>query len=312
MLRKDSRIYIAGHKGLLGSAIIRKLADKGYKNIIVKTHKELDLTEQEQVREFFRQEKPEYVFLAAAKVGGIGANSSYPVDFIVENTLIEFNVLQSAFNNNVKKLLFLGSSCMYPRACAQPIKEEYLLTGPLEPTNEAFALAKISGVKMCKYYNLQYGTKYIVAVPNSLYGPNDNYDLNNSHVLPALLRKIHEANNKGRRFVEIWGTGKPLREFLHVDDAADACVFLMENYEGNEFLNLGTGKEISIRELAEIIKRVVGFGGELVFNIGKPDGMQRKLLDVSKLEELGWKYKIELEDGIRSTYEAFCKESGLA
>jgi len=311
-LRKDSRIYIAGHKGLLGSAIIRKLADKGYKNIIVKTHKELDLTEQEQVREFFRQEKPEYVFLAAAKVGGIGANSSYPVDFIVENTLIEFNVLQSAFNNNVKKLLFLGSSCMYPRACAQPIKEEYLLTGPLEPTNEAFALAKISGVKMCKYYNLQYGTKYIVAVPNSLYGPNDNYDLNNSHVLPALLRKIHEANNKGRRFVEIWGTGKPLREFLHVDDAADACVFLMENYEGNEFLNLGTGKEISIRELAEIIKRVVGFGGELVFNIGKPDGMQRKLLDVSKLEELGWKYKIELEDGIRSTYEAFCKESGLA
>lgn len=310
-MTKDGRIYVAGHKGLAGSAIVRNLINKGYKNIIGKTRKELDLTDQTQVNEFFWEEKPDYVFLAAARVGGIGANSAFPADFIMENELIQCNIIRSSYHHNVKKLIFLGSSCIYPAACPQPIKEEYLLMGPLEPTNEAYALAKITGLKMCQYYNLQYGTKYISVVPNNLYGPNDNYDLNTSHVLPALIRKFYEAKIENNSSIEIWGSGKPLREFLHADDAADACVFLMENYEGNEFFNVGTGKEISIRELAEIIRKVIGFNGELVFNTGKPDGMPRKLLDVSRLEKMGWKYRIELEDGIRTTYDVYklgCKQ----
>lgn len=311
-LNINSRIYVAGHRGLAGSAIVRRLKAGGYMNLVVRSHEELDLTDQAQVREFFRQEKPEYVFLAAAKVGGIRANSMFPADFIMENELIQCNVIQSAFYNGVEKLIFLGSSCIYPRLCSQPIKEEYLLTGPLEPTNEAYALAKISGIKMCRYYNRQYGTRYISVIPNNLYGPNDNYDLNNSHVLPAMLRKMHEAKISGWAAVEIWGTGRALREFLHADDAADACIFLMENYEGEDFFNVGTGRETSIGELAEMIKRIVGFGGELVFDTGKPDGMPRKLLDISRLTGLGWKYGIELEDGIRSTYELYRSEGQQA
>lgn len=307
-MTRDSRIYVAGHSGLMGSAIIRKLKSKGYKYIIEKNHSELDLTDQAQVRAFFQKEKPECVFLAAAKVGGINANSEYPAEFILENVLIQCNVIDSAFRSNVKKLLFIGSSCMYPKMCPQPIKEEYLLTGPLEQTNEAFALAKISGIKMCQYFNKQYGTGYIGIVPNNLYGPNDNYDLNNSHVVPALIKKIHKAKVENSPFVEIWGTGKPLREFLHADDAADACLFLMEKDIRDGFYNIGTGKEISIRELAELIKRIIGFRGELNFNPAKPDGMPRKLLDISKLEKLGWKYRIELEDGVKSTYENYLAE----
>lgn len=308
----NSRIYVAGHSGLAGSAIVRRLKARGYMNLVLKSHKELDLTDQAQVREFFRQERPEYVFLAAAKVGGIKANSTFPADFIMENELIQCNVIQSAFHNGVEKLIFLGSSCIYPRLCAQPIKEEYLLTGPLEPTNEAYALAKISGIKMCQYYNRQYGTRYISVIPNNLYGPNDNYDLNSSHVLPAMLRKMHEAKVSGRTAVELWGTGRALREFLHADDAADACIFLMENYEGQDFFNVGTGRETSIRELAQTVKRIVGFDGELVFDTGKPDGMPRKLLDISRLTGLGWRYGIELEDGIRSTYELYRSEGHQA
>lgn len=299
---KNSKIYVAGHKGLVGSAIVRRLISGGYTNIIYKSHSELDLTRQADVERFFENERPEYVFLAAAKVGGIGANSTYPADFAMENLLIQCNVIQSAFRYKAKKLMFLGSSCIYPKMCPQPIKEEYLLTGPLEQTNEAYALAKISGLKMCQFYNTQYGTDYISVMPTNLYGPNDNYDLNNSHVLPALMRKIHEAKCENKPYVEIWGTGKPLREFLHVDDMADACVFLMETYSGNEYFNVGTGKEVSIKELAELIKAVVGYNGELLFNASKPDGTPRKLLDVSKLFKLGWKYNIELCEGIKSTY----------
>jgi len=304
-LTRDSRIYVAGHMGLAGSAIVRNLSGKGYKNIMGKTHKELDLTDQTLVNKFFRKEKPDYVFLAAARVGGIGANSAFPADFIMDNELIQCNIIRSSYRYNVKKLVFLGSSCIYPATCPQPVKEEYLLTGPLEPTNEAYALAKISGIKMCQYYNLQYGTKYIGVVPNNLYGSNDSYDLNTSHALPALLRKFHEAKIEKRNSVEIWGSGKPLREFLHADDSAEACVFLMENYDGNEFFNVGTGKETSIRELAEMIKGIVGFNGELFFDTSKPDGMPRKLLDASRLNKIGWKHRIELEDGIRKTYEVY-------
>lgn len=305
---KDSKIYVAGHRGLVGSAIVKKLKENGFVNIIGKTHKELDLTNQQEVESFFQEEKPEYVFLAAAKVGGIGANSTYPADFIMENLLIQCNVIKSSFNNKVKKLMFLGSSCIYPKLCPQPIKEEYLLSDYLEQTNEAYALAKISGLKMCQYFNQQYGTNYISVMPTNLYGPNDNYDLNNSHVMPALIRKMHEAKIDNKPFVEIWGTGKPLREFLYVEDMADACVYLMETYNGNEFFNVGTGKEISIRDLAELIKKIVGFNGELKFDSSKPDGTPRKLLDVSKLKEAGWQYKIELEDGINNSYNAFLNE----
>lgn len=304
-MNENSKIYVAGHRGLVGSAIFRNLKNKGYNNIIGRTHSELDLTNQAAVEEFFSEEKPEYVFLAAAKVGGIGANSEYPADFIMENLQIQCNVINGSFNNKVKKLMFLGSSCIYPKMCPQPIKEEYLLSGYLEPTNEAYALAKISGLKMCQYYNRQYGSNYISVMPTNLYGPNDNFDLNNSHVMPALIRKIHEAKLNNAPFVEIWGTGKPLREFLHVDDMADACVFVMEEYQGDEFFNVGTGNEISIKELAETIKDIVRYKGELRFNSSKPDGTPRKLLDVSKIENLGWKHKIDLVEGIRNTYEWF-------
>ncbi len=302
-MEKNAKIYVAGHKGLVGSAIVRNLKNKGYTNVIGKSHSELDLTHQAAVDEFFHSEKPDYVFLAAAKVGGINANNSYPADFIMINELIQCNVINSAYKNKVKKLMFLGSSCIYPKLCPQPIREEYLLTGELEPTNEAYALAKISGLKMCQYYNKQYGTNFISVMPTNLYGPNDNFDLESSHVLPALIRKFHEAKVQHKPYVELWGTGAPLREFLHVDDMADACVFLMENYSGDDFFNVGTGKELTILQLAEMIKRVVGFKGELRFDSTKPDGTPRKLLDVSRLEKAGWKAQIGLEDGLRSTYD---------
>ena len=308
-MNRNSKIYVAGHRGLVGSAIVRKLKDKGYENIVIRTREELDLTNQAAVGSFFGDEKPEYVFLAAARVGGIGANNTYPADFIMENELIQCNVIGSAHKYKIKKMLFLGSSCIYPRNCPQPIKEEYLLTGPLEATNEAYALAKISGLKMCEYYNRQYGTNYISVMPTNLYGTHDNFDLADSHVFPALLRKIHEAKAERKPFVEIWGTGKPLREFMHVDDMADACVYLMETYDGDKFVNIGTGREISIRELAVLIKQVVGYAGELKFDTSKPDGTFRKLLDVSRLEALGWKHKIELEDGIKSTYDWYIKNN---
>ena len=300
---KNSKIYVAGHRGLVGSAIVRNLKEKGYENIIGKTHKELDLTNQAEVRNFFKEEKPEYVFLAAAKVGGINANNTSPADFIYENLEIQNNVIKAAFDYKVKKLLFLGSSCIYPKMCPQPIKEEYLLSGYLETTNEAYAIAKIAGLKMCQFYKKQYEANFISCMPTNLYGPNDNFDLNSSHVMPALIRKFHEAKVNKEPFVEVWGTGKPLREFLHVDDMADGCVFLMENYDGEEHVNIGTGKEVSIGELANMIKEIVGYEGELRFNTDKPDGTPRKLLDVSKLEKLGWKHKIELKNGIISAYE---------
>lgn len=304
-MEKHEKIYVAGHKGLVGSAIVRSLKNKGYTNIIGKTHHELNLKNQEEVRKFFLEEMPDYVFLAAAKVGGIQSNNTYPADFIYDNLQIQNNVINFAHDFNVKKLLFLGSSCIYPKACPQPIKEEYLLLGYLEPTNEAYALSKIAGLKMCEFFKRQYGDNFISCMPTNLYGPNDNFDLATSHVMPALIRKFHEAKVKNNDYVEVWGTGKPLREFLHVDDMADASVFLMENYQGAEHVNIGTGKDLSISNLAEIIKCVVGFKGEIIFNKDKPDGAQRKLLDVSKLEKLGWKYKIELVEGVRSMYKWF-------
>ncbi|TDT46085.1 GDP-L-fucose synthase [Fonticella tunisiensis] len=304
-MNKDSKIYVAGHRGLVGSAIVRNLESKGYTNIIKRTHKELDLTNQEAVRKFFEEERPEYVFLAAAKVGGIHANNTYPADFIYENLMIQNNVIKAAHDFKVKKLLFLGSTCIYPKMAPQPIKEEYLLSGYLEPTNEAYAIAKIAGLKMCQFFKRQYGDNFISCMPTNLYGPNDNFDLNNSHVMPALIRKFHEAKVNNLPYVEVWGTGKPLREFLYVDDMADACVFLMENYDGEEHVNIGTGQEVSIRELAEMIKEVVGFEGELVFNTEKPDGTPRKLTDVTKLHSLGWRHKVELGEGIEKTYKWF-------
>lgn len=308
-MNKDSKIYVAG-TGLVGSAIIRNLKGNGYKNIITRTHKELDLTNQFEVDLFFKIEQPEYVFLAAAKVGGIGANSNFPVEFIMENIQIETNVIKYSYENNVKKLLMLGSSCIFPRNCPQPIKEEYLLTGELELTNEPYAIAKIAGIKMCQAYSKQYGCNFISVMPTNLYGQNDNFDLQNSHVLPALIRKIHEAKYNNKEYVEIWGTGTPLREFLHVDDLADACIFLMNNYNNSEIVNIGTGKEISIKDLAELIKQIVGYQGEIHFDSTKPDGTPRKLLDVSRLSSLGWKYKFELEDGIRQTYDWYLKNIG--
>lgn len=302
-MEKSAKIYVAGHRGLVGSAIVRNLEKKGYTNIIGRNHKELDLTNQKAVREFFEKEKPEYVFLAAAHVGGINANNTTPADFIYENLQIECNIIKAAHDFKVKKLLFLGSSCIYPKMCSQPIKEEYLLSGYLEPTNEGYAIAKISGLKMCQFYKRQYGDDFISCMPTNLYGPYDNFDLKTSHVMPALIRKFHEAKINNKPYVEIWGTGKPLREFLYVDDMADACVFLMENYEGEEHVNIGTGKEVTIGELAEMVKEAVGFEGELKFNSNMPDGTPRKLLDVSKLEGLGWKYRMNLKDGIVEAYK---------
>ncbi len=301
----DAKIYVAGHRGLVGSAIVRNLEAKGYKNIICRTHKELDLKNQEAVRNFFETEKPDYVFLAAAKVGGIHANNTYPADFIYDNLMIQNNVIKSAHDFKVKKLLFLGSTCIYPKMAPQPIKEEYLLTGALEETNEAYAVAKIAGLEMCKFFKRQYGDNFISCMPTNLYGPNDNFDLKNSHVLPALIRKFHEAKVNNSAVVEVWGTGTPLREFLYVDDMADACVFLMKNYDGEQHVNIGTGEEVSIRELAEAVKEVVGFEGELVFNTDMPDGTPRKLTAVDKLHGLGWKHKVSLNEGIRLAYNWF-------
>lgn len=307
---KNSKIYVAGHRGLVGSNIVKNLEVKGYTNIIYKTKQELDLTNQQDVLNFFETETPEYVFLAAAKVGGIHANNTYPADFMMINLQIQCNVIDAAYKVGVKKLLFLGSSCIYPKMCPQPIKEEYLLTSELEPTNEAYALAKIAGLKMCTYYKKQYGANFISIMPTNLYGPGDNFDLENSHVLPALLRKMHEAKMSHASTVEIWGTGKALREFLYVEDMADASVFVMENYDDNAWLNVGTGQEVSIKELADTIKQVIGFEGELVFNTDKPDGTPRKLLDVSKLEIAGWKYQVALKEGIEKTYNWYLQNEG--
>ena len=290
---------------MVGSAIVRALKNQGYTNIITRTSKELDLRRQIDVEEFFASEKPDYVFLAAAKVGGILANNEAPADFMYDNMILEMNVIHEAYKNKVKKLMFLGSSCIYPRMAPQPMKEDCLLTSELEKTNEAYALAKISGLKYCEYLNRQYNTDFISVMPTNLYGPNDNYHPEHSHVLPALIRRFHEAKENNLNEVVIWGTGTPLREFLYVDDLADACVYLMNTYSGNETVNLGTGKELSIKELAELVKKVVGFKGNITFDTTKPDGTPRKLLDVSKLEKLGWKYKTKLEDGIKLAYEDF-------
>jgi GDP-L-fucose synthase len=306
-MNTDSKIYVAGHRGLVGSAITRKLEELGFSNIIRRTHGELDLTEQAAVRDFFESERPEYVFLAAAKVGGILANSSYPADFIYQNLEIQNNVIGMSHKYGVKKLMFLGSSCIYPKLCPQPIKEEYLLSGYLEETNEAYALAKISGLKMCQYFNQQFGTNYISVMPTNLYGPYDNFHPENSHVMPALIRRFHEAKENKTPEVVVWGSGTPLREFLYSEDMAEACIYLMQTYEGNDFFNIGTGKEITIRGLAELIKEVVGYEGELVFDATKPDGTPRKLLDVSRLEAAGWTYKTELRDGIEKAYEWYKK-----
>lgn len=305
MMEKNAKIYVAGHRGMVGSAIVRALKNKGYTNIITRTSKELDLRRQIDVEEFFAKEKPDYVFLAAAKVGGILANNEAPADFMYNNMILEMNVIHEAYKNKVKKLMFLGSSCIYPRMAPQPMKEDCLLTSELEKTNEAYALAKISGLKYCEYLNRQYGTDFISVMPTNLYGPNDNYHPEHSHVLPALIRRFHEAKENNLNEVVIWGTGTPLREFLYVDDLADACVYLMNTYSGNETVNLGTGKELSIKELAELVKKVVGFKGNITFDTTKPDGTPRKLLDVSKLEKLGWKYKTKLEDGIKLAYKDF-------
>lgn len=301
----NSKIYVAGHRGLVGSAIVRNLEAKGYTNIIYRTHKELDLTNQADVQAFFKEEQPEYVILAAAKVGGIHANNTYPADFIYDNLMIQNNVIKAAHDYKVKKLLFLGSTCIYPKMAPQPIREEYLLTGALEETNEAYAVAKIAGLEMCKFFKRQYGDNFISCMPTNLYGPNDNFDLKSSHVLPALIRKFHEAKVNGSDTVEVWGTGTPLREFIYVDDMADACVFLMESYDGEQHVNIGTGEEVSIRELAETVKEVVGFEGELVFNTDMPDGTPRKLTTVDKLHGLGWKHKTSLNEGIKLAYTWF-------
>lgn len=303
ILDRTKKIYVAGHRGLVGSALVRKLKSEGFLNVVTRTHGELDLTRQSEVENFFAKEKPAYVILAAAKVGGIYANDTYPADFIMQNLQIECNVIDAAYKNGVEKLLFLGSSCIYPRECPQPIKEEYLLGGYLEKTNEAYALAKIAGLKMCAFYNQQYGTDYISVMPCNLYGVNDNFSPENSHVLPALMRKFHEAKEKNEPTVTVWGSGRPLREFLNVDDLADACLFLMDHYKGNEFFNVGYGKEITILELAEMMKRVTGFQGEIILDSSKPDGTPRKLTDISRLKEMGWKPKICLEEGLKQTYE---------
>ena len=302
-MKLDSKIYVAGHRGMVGSAIVRALEKQGYTNLIYKTSKELDLTDQTQVQSFFENEKPEFVFLAAAKVGGIVANNTYRADFIYQNLMIQNNVIHAAYQNRVTKLMFLGSSCIYPKNAPQPLKEEYLLTGLLEPTNEPYAIAKIAGIKMCEAYRDQYGCNFISVMPTNLYGPNDNYDLNNSHVLPALLRKFIEAKENGDKTVTIWGSGTPLREFLHVDDLADACLFLMQNYNEKEFLNIGIGQDISIIDLAKMVKEIVGFEGEIILDKSKPDGTIRKLMEVSKLRSLGWEAKIHLKNGLKTTYE---------
>ena len=320
-MEKESKIYIAGHRGLVGSAIVRCLKANGYNNLVFRTHAELDLISQQAVNDFFSKEKPDYVILAAAKVGGIQANNTYRADFIYDNIMIQTNVIHAAYVNRVTKLLFLGSSCIYPKFAEQPIKEDSLLTGFLEPSNEPYAIAKIAGIKMCESYNRQYGTCFISAMPTNMYGPGDNYDLENSHVLPALIRKIHEAKENGSKIVEIWGSGTPLREFLYSDDLAKACLFLLENCQVNDLtyfdeegscnshINVGSSKEISIKDLAQLIKKVIGYEGEFVFNTSKPDGTPRKLMDSAKLTKLGWKPEIELEEGIAKAYQDFLNKT---
>jgi len=310
LLTPYAKIYVAGHRGLVGAAICRALETAGYTNILTRTHGELDLTSQADVRDFFEQERPDLVFLAAARVGGIHANDSFPADFIRDNLLIQTNIIDAAFHSGVKKLLFLGSSCIYPRSCPQPMKEEYLLTGPLEPTNEWYAVAKIAGIKMCQAYTRQYGFHAISLMPTNLYGPGDNFELQGSHVLPALIRKFHEAALGHASEVEVWGTGTPQREFLHVDDLADACLFLMDKYDDPKIINVGTGQEIAISRLADLVRKVTGFEGKVVFNTAMPDGTPRKLLDISRLSALGWKSRRSLADGIAETYIWFLENEG--
>ena len=308
---KTAKIYVAGHRGLVGSALLRRLQHEGYANLVVKTSRELDLRRQADVESFFQKERPEYVFLAAARVGGILANSTYKADFIYDNIMIASNVINASYKAGVKKLLNLGSSCIYPKLAHQPMKEEYLLTGPLEQTNEPYAVAKIAAIKLCRYYNEQYGTNFISVMPTNVYGPNDNFDLESSHVLPALIRKFHESKAEGRPSVTVWGSGKPFREFLYVNDLADACLFLMERYayrQVGEFINIGTGKDITIKDLALMIRDIVGFQGSIEHDLSKPDGTPKKLLDVSRMAELGWKAKTNLEDGIKKTYEFYLRE----
>jgi GDP-L-fucose synthase len=304
-LEKEAKIYVAGHRGMVGSAIVRKLQGLGYTNLVLKTSAELDLRDQVKVAAFFAAEKPEYVFLAAAKVGGIVANNTYRADFLYENLAIQNNIIHASFVNKVKKLQFLGSSCIYPKLAPQPLKESYLLSGYLEETNEPYAIAKIAGIKMCEAYRAQYGCDFISVMPTNLYGPNDNYDLENSHVLPAMIRKFHEAKERGDASMTLWGTGSPMREFLHADDLAEACVYLMESYSDSELVNIGTGIDVTIKELAETVKQIVGFEGEINWDTTRPDGTPRKLMDVSKLHSLGWKHKIELKDGIALAYQDF-------
>lgn len=305
----SDKIYIAGHRGMVGSAILRKLEGQGYENFLLRNSAQLDLRCQESVNEFFSTEKPDYVFLAAAKVGGILANNIYRGEFLYDNLMIQTNVIHAAYEHKVKKLMFLGSSCIYPKHAPQPLKEEYLLTGELEPTNEPYAIAKIAGIKMCDAYRSQYGCNFVSVMPTNLYGPNDNYDLNTSHVLPAMIRKFHEAKLQGIESVMIWGTGTPRREFLHADDLADACVFLMKQYNESGFVNIGIGDDISIRELAELVKKVIGFEGRIDYDLSKPDGTPRKLMNVDKLHSIGWQHSIELEDGIRSVYAAYLNKT---
>lgn len=304
-MEKHSRIYIAGHRGMVGSAILRKLQQAGHDQFILRSSRELDLRDEAAVMSFFEQEKPEYVFLAAAKVGGILANNTFRGEFLYDNLMIQNNIIHSSWINGVKKLMFLGSSCIYPKMAPQPLREDYLLTGPLEPTNEPYAIAKIAGIKLCDAYRAQYGCNFVSVMPTNLYGPNDNYDLNNSHVLPALIRKFHEAKMSGAPSVTLWGTGKPRREFLHVDDLAEACIFLMHHYHEEGLVNIGTGEDIEIGELARMVSRIVGFEGEIVHDLSKPDGTPRKLMDVSKLHGFGWKHAIDLESGIKSVYEEY-------
>lgn len=304
-MNKTDKIYVAGHRGLVGSAIVRNLESKGYTNIIGRTHQELELTDQLAVRKFFEEERPDIVVLAAAKVGGINANNTTPAEFAYDNLQVQCNVIQCCHEFKVKKLLFLGSTCIYPKMAPQPIPEDALLTGPLEETNEAYAIAKIAGLEMCKFYKRQYGDDFISCMPTNLYGPHDNYDLKGSHVLPAMIRKFHEAKLNNVPTVKLWGTGTPLREFLYVDDMADACVFLLENYSGEQHVNIGTGKEITIKQLAELVKDVVGYQGEIIWNSEMPDGTPRKLTDVTKLHAMGWTHKIELEEGVKMAYDWF-------
>ena len=304
-MEKQAKIYVAGHRGMVGSAIVRALQKNGYTNLVLKTSKELDLRSQQAVSDFFATERPAYVFLAAAKVGGIVANNTYRADFLYENLAIQNNVIHAAYVNQVTKLMFLGSSCIYPKLAPQPLKESYLLTGLLEPTNEPYAIAKIAGIKMCEAYRAQYGCNFISVMPTNLYGPNDNYDLQNSHVLPAMIRKFHEAKESGDQSMELWGTGSPMREFLYADDLAEACLFLMETYNESELVNIGTGVDVTIKELAETVQEIVGFTGEIKWDTNRPDGTPRKLMDVSKLHGLGWKHHIELSQGIQLAYQDF-------